>query len=143
MSATLDGRELILGVTGSIAAYKAVHLLRELTRAGARVSVCLSEHAREFVESQRRRIARSHPAAAGDGGGSGGGGGSAADAGGDGYSGGGGPDRSKLADAIIARVRITLGTGALGANVEDISAGGAVDLVVLDNLIYSEPRRIL
>ena len=46
-------------------------------------------------------------------------------------------------DAIIARVRITLGTGALGANVEDISAGGAVDLVVLDNLIYSEPRRIL
>ena len=46
---TLDGRELILGVTGSIAAYKAVYLLRELTRAGARVSVCLSEHAREFV----------------------------------------------------------------------------------------------
>jgi len=45
----LDGRELILGVTGSIAAYKAVYLLRELTRAGARVSVCLSEHAREFV----------------------------------------------------------------------------------------------
>jgi phosphopantothenoylcysteine decarboxylase/phosphopantothenate--cysteine ligase len=49
MSATLDGRELILGVTGSIAAYKAVYLLRELTRRGARVSVCLSEHAREFV----------------------------------------------------------------------------------------------
>jgi phosphopantothenoylcysteine decarboxylase/phosphopantothenate--cysteine ligase len=45
----LDARELILGVTGSIAAYKAVYLLRELTRAGARVSVCLSEHAREFV----------------------------------------------------------------------------------------------
>jgi phosphopantothenoylcysteine decarboxylase/phosphopantothenate--cysteine ligase len=45
----LDGRELILGVTGSIAAYKAVYLLRELTRAGARVTVCLSEHAREFV----------------------------------------------------------------------------------------------
>jgi len=45
----LDSRELILGVTGSIAAYKAVYLLRELTRAGARVSVCLSEHAREFV----------------------------------------------------------------------------------------------
>src|SRR6266702_4295840 len=46
-------------------------------------------------------------------------------------------------DAIIARVRITLGTGALGANVEDISAGGTADLVVLDNLIYSEPRKIL
>ena len=47
-----------------------------------------------------------------------------------------------FADAIIARVRITLGTGALGANVEDISAGGTVDVVVVDNLIYSEPRRI-
>jgi phosphopantothenoylcysteine decarboxylase/phosphopantothenate--cysteine ligase len=45
----LDGRELILGVTGSIAAYKAVYLLRELTRAGAAVTVCLSEHARAFV----------------------------------------------------------------------------------------------
>jgi phosphopantothenoylcysteine decarboxylase/phosphopantothenate--cysteine ligase len=49
MSVTLDGRELILGVTGSIAAYKAVYLLRELTRRGARVSVCLTEHAQQFV----------------------------------------------------------------------------------------------
>jgi phosphopantothenoylcysteine decarboxylase / phosphopantothenate---cysteine ligase len=49
MSATLDGREIILGVTGSIAAYKAVYLLRELTRRGAHVTVCLSEHARQFV----------------------------------------------------------------------------------------------
>jgi phosphopantothenoylcysteine decarboxylase / phosphopantothenate---cysteine ligase len=45
----LSGRELILGVTGSIAAYKAVLLLRELTARGAAVTVCLSEHAREFV----------------------------------------------------------------------------------------------
>jgi hypothetical protein len=45
-----------------------------------------------------------------------------------------------FADAIIARARITLGTGALGVGVEDISAGGAADLVVLDNLIYGEPR---
>jgi phosphopantothenoylcysteine decarboxylase/phosphopantothenate--cysteine ligase len=46
---SLEGRELILGVTGSIAAYKAVYLLRELGRLGAGVTVCLSEHAREFV----------------------------------------------------------------------------------------------
>jgi phosphopantothenoylcysteine decarboxylase/phosphopantothenate--cysteine ligase len=45
----LDGRELILGVTGSIAAYKAVVLLRELTRLGAAVTVCLTEHAGTFV----------------------------------------------------------------------------------------------
>ncbi|MGH7675155.1 MAG: hypothetical protein ACREMV_07770 [Gemmatimonadales bacterium] len=43
-------------------------------------------------------------------------------------------------DAIIARVRITLGTGALGAAVNDVTAGGSADLVVLDNLIYGEPK---
>jgi phosphopantothenoylcysteine decarboxylase/phosphopantothenate--cysteine ligase len=45
----LDGREIVLGVTGSIAAYKAVLLLRELTAAGARVTVCLSGNAKHFV----------------------------------------------------------------------------------------------
>ena len=44
-------------------------------------------------------------------------------------------------DAIIARVRITLGTGALAANVNDITDGGTVDLVVLDNVIYGEPKK--
>ena len=43
--------------------------------------------------------------------------------------------------AIIARVRITLGTGALAANVNDITDGGTGDLVVLDNLIYGEPKK--
>ncbi len=46
---TLAGKELILGVSGSIAAYKAVYLLRELVRMGARVTVCMTEHARAFV----------------------------------------------------------------------------------------------
>jgi phosphopantothenoylcysteine decarboxylase/phosphopantothenate--cysteine ligase len=46
---TLDGKHLVLGVTGSIAAYKAVYLLRELRRLGAEVTVCLTEHARRFV----------------------------------------------------------------------------------------------
>lgn len=44
-------------------------------------------------------------------------------------------------DAIIARVRITLGTGALGSTVNDITAGGTVDVVVFDNVIYGEPKR--
>lgn len=43
------GRELVLGVTGSIAAYKAAYLLRELRRLGAGVTVVMTEHAREFV----------------------------------------------------------------------------------------------
>jgi phosphopantothenoylcysteine decarboxylase / phosphopantothenate---cysteine ligase len=46
---TLAGTELILGVTGSIAAFKAVYLLRELTRRGAGVTVVTTAHAREFV----------------------------------------------------------------------------------------------
>jgi phosphopantothenoylcysteine decarboxylase / phosphopantothenate---cysteine ligase len=45
----LVGRELVLGVTGSIAAYKAAYLLRELRRLGAGVTVVMTEHAREFV----------------------------------------------------------------------------------------------
>jgi len=43
-------------------------------------------------------------------------------------------------DAIIARVRITLGTGALGATINDVTSGGTEDLVVLDNVIYGEPK---
>jgi len=46
---SLAGKELVLGVTGSIAAYKAVYLLRELTRLGAGVTVVTTEHARKFI----------------------------------------------------------------------------------------------
>jgi len=45
-------------------------------------------------------------------------------------------------DPVIARIRIKLGTGALGAAVNDITSGGTVDLVVLDNVIYGEPRQV-
>ena len=44
-----DGRRVVLGVTGGIAAYKAVALARELTLAGASVDVILSKGALEFV----------------------------------------------------------------------------------------------
>jgi phosphopantothenoylcysteine decarboxylase/phosphopantothenate--cysteine ligase len=57
----LDGRELILGVSGSIAAYKAVLLLRELTRLGASVTVCLTEHARAFVGALTFRTLSGRP----------------------------------------------------------------------------------
>src|ERR1700756_1385411 len=46
---SLAGKELILGVTGSIAAYKAVYLLRELSRLGANVTVVATAHALAFV----------------------------------------------------------------------------------------------
>ena len=35
----LEGKEILLGVTGGIAAYKSVLLLRELTKHGANVNV--------------------------------------------------------------------------------------------------------
>jgi len=45
----LKGKEIILGVTGGIAAYKAVELLRLLTKAGANVHVIMTDAATEFV----------------------------------------------------------------------------------------------
>ncbi len=47
-----------------------------------------------------------------------------------------------FAQAIVARVRITLGTAALGTNVNDVSAGGTADVVVVDNFVYGEPKLI-
>jgi phosphopantothenoylcysteine decarboxylase/phosphopantothenate--cysteine ligase len=60
-TAGLDGREIVLGVTGSIAAYKAVLLLRELTAAGARVTVCLSGNAKHFVGALTFRTLSGRP----------------------------------------------------------------------------------
>lgn len=45
----------------------------------------------------------------------------------------------RVASAIIARVRISSGNGALGAQAQDVTNGGASDLVVMDDFIYSEP----
>ena len=46
----------------------------------------------------------------------------------------------KFDTPIVARVKITCGSGALGAGVNDITDGGAADLVVVDNVIYGEPH---
>jgi phosphopantothenoylcysteine decarboxylase/phosphopantothenate--cysteine ligase len=45
----IKGKTIVLGVTGSIAAYKAVELASQLTQQGARVDVILSESATEFI----------------------------------------------------------------------------------------------
>jgi len=45
----LAGKQVILGVTGSIAAYKAVYLLRLLIKEGALVRVIMTPTAKEFV----------------------------------------------------------------------------------------------
>ncbi|MGH7598535.1 MAG: hypothetical protein ACREOI_19435 [bacterium] len=42
--------------------------------------------------------------------------------------------------AVVARVKITCGDGAIGAGVNDVTGGGTVDVVVADNFIYGEPQ---
>ena len=48
-SSILSGRRVVLGVTGGIAAYKAVELCRRLVDAGARVAPVMTEDATRFV----------------------------------------------------------------------------------------------
>ncbi len=45
----LQGKSIVLGVSGGIAVYKAVELLRLLTKAGTDVHVIMTKNAREFV----------------------------------------------------------------------------------------------
>jgi phosphopantothenoylcysteine decarboxylase / phosphopantothenate---cysteine ligase len=44
------GRRVALGVTGGIAAYKAIEVLRGFQRAGCEVRVCMTRHACEFIQ---------------------------------------------------------------------------------------------
>jgi phosphopantothenoylcysteine decarboxylase/phosphopantothenate--cysteine ligase len=45
----LKNKQIVLGVTGGVAAYKAVELLRLLTKAGADVHVIMTRSAQEFI----------------------------------------------------------------------------------------------
>ncbi|MBT6764928.1 MAG: phosphopantothenoylcysteine decarboxylase, partial [Prolixibacteraceae bacterium] len=45
----LDKKKIILGITGSIAAYKAVFLLRLLVKEGAEVQVVITQAGKEFI----------------------------------------------------------------------------------------------
>ncbi len=47
----LEGRRVLLGVTGGIAAYKSAQMVRELKKAGAEVKVLVTPFALEFVGS--------------------------------------------------------------------------------------------
>ena len=59
---TLEGRLILLGVTGSIAAYKSAELARALTGAGADVQTTDDSHSRPGLHRARSRSRRS-PAA--------------------------------------------------------------------------------
>jgi phosphopantothenoylcysteine decarboxylase/phosphopantothenate--cysteine ligase len=49
MEMDLQGRHILLGITGSIAAYKAVLVLRQLVHAGAQVTVVMTSSAQQFI----------------------------------------------------------------------------------------------
>jgi phosphopantothenoylcysteine decarboxylase/phosphopantothenate--cysteine ligase len=45
----MNSKKIILGITGSIAAYKAAYLIRALVKRGAEVQVVMTEAAKEFI----------------------------------------------------------------------------------------------
>lgn len=49
MESILKGKHIVLGITGGIAAYKTVSLLRLLVKAGAEVQVVMTPAAKEFI----------------------------------------------------------------------------------------------
>src|SRR6185369_4383854 len=57
----LDGRRIILGVTGSIASYKAADLASKLTQTGALVDVILTDAAQRFITPLTFRAVTGRP----------------------------------------------------------------------------------
>lgn len=58
---TLKGRRILLGVTGSIAAYKAALLVRGLVKAGADVQVVMTPLAKQFITPLTMATLSKHP----------------------------------------------------------------------------------
>ena len=58
---SLIGKRIVLGITGSIAAYKAVALLRTLLREGATVRVVMTQSATKFVTPLTFEVLSGHP----------------------------------------------------------------------------------
>jgi len=61
---TLTGKHVILGVTGSVASYKAVNVLRALVREGAQVDVTMTRAATKFVTPLTFEVLSGHPVVA-------------------------------------------------------------------------------
>jgi phosphopantothenoylcysteine decarboxylase/phosphopantothenate--cysteine ligase len=57
----LQGKKILLGVTGSIAAYKSLLLVRQLIKEGATVKVILTPSARDFVTPLSLATLSKHP----------------------------------------------------------------------------------
>jgi phosphopantothenoylcysteine decarboxylase/phosphopantothenate--cysteine ligase len=59
----LEGRRIVVGVAGGIAAYKAAELVRALVKAGAEVRVVMTDAAQKFVTPLTLQALSQHPVA--------------------------------------------------------------------------------
>lgn len=58
---SLANKQILVGITGGIAAYKTIELIRLLTKAGADVQVVLTEGAKAFVTEMTLQAVSGHP----------------------------------------------------------------------------------
>ena len=61
MENSLKGKHIILGITGSIAAYKAAYIIRALVKKGAEVQVVITPAGKEFITPLTLSTLSSHP----------------------------------------------------------------------------------
>src|SRR6478672_11149917 len=57
----VKGKKILLAITGSIAAYKSIYLVRLLVKAGAEVRVIMTPSSRDFVSSLTLSTLSHHP----------------------------------------------------------------------------------
>lgn len=57
----LQGKHILLGITGGIAAYKAAELTRLLVKQGAQVRICMTEDAKAFITPLTLQALSGHP----------------------------------------------------------------------------------
>jgi len=57
----IEGKKIVLGITGSIAAYKAVEILRALKKKGAKVRVAVTPYALKFVTPLTLEVLSGYP----------------------------------------------------------------------------------
>src|SRR5213596_392151 len=57
----MKGKKILLGITGSIAAYKAILLVRLLVKSGVEVKVIMTPSAKDFVSSLTLATLSHHP----------------------------------------------------------------------------------
>src|SRR3989338_10095047 len=61
MTSNLRNKQIIVGVTGSIAAYKSADLVRRLREQGAQIRVVMTENAKRFITPLTLQAVSGHP----------------------------------------------------------------------------------